>query len=57
MQKLNPTNFKPLDIESVPQLQTILREKLWDDTINNMENGSRNKRVGKKLKQIMLFKT
>ena len=48
---------KPLDIESVPQLQTILREKLWDDTINNMENGSRNKRVGKKLKQIMLFKT
>jgi hypothetical protein len=49
--------LKPLDIESVPQLQITLREKLWDDTINSMENGSRNKRVGKKLKQIMLFKT
>ncbi|MCH7753378.1 MAG: transposase [Planctomycetes bacterium] len=48
---------KPLDIESVPQLQITLREKLWDDTINSMEKGSRNKRVGKKLKQIMLFKS
>jgi len=55
--KAESDKLKPLDIESVPQLQTILREKLWDDTINNMENGSRNKRVGKKLKQIMLFKT
>ena len=49
--------LKPLDIESVPQLQITLREKLWDDTINSMEKGSRNKRVGKKLKQIMLFKS
>ena len=49
--------LKPLDIESVPQLQIILREKLWDDTINSMEKGSRNKRVGKKLKQLMLFKS
>jgi len=49
--------LKPLDVESVPQLQVTLRERLWDDTINSMEKGSRNKRVGKKLKQIMLFKS
>jgi hypothetical protein len=35
----------------------VLRSKLWDDNINSMEKGSRNRRVGKKLKQILLLDT
>lgn len=48
---------KPLDLPSVPQLQVVLREKLWDDIINSMEKGSRNRRIGKKLKQVILLDT
>jgi SRSO17 transposase len=48
---------KPLDLPSVPQLQVILREKIWDNTINNMEKGSRNRRLGKKLKEVILLST
>jgi SRSO17 transposase len=48
---------KPLDLPSVPQLQLHLREKLWDDTINNMEKGTRNRKIGKKLKQLILLET
>jgi SRSO17 transposase len=48
---------KPLDLPSVPQLQAVLREKLWDDTINNLEQGSRNRKVGKKLKELVLLQT
>ena len=48
---------KPLDLPSVPQLQQLLREKLWDDTINSMEQGTRNRRIGKKLKQVILLET
>jgi SRSO17 transposase len=43
----------PLRLPSVPRLQQLLRSKLWDDTINAMEKGSRNRRVGKKLKEII----
>ena len=43
----------PLRIPSVQRLQQLLRSKLWDDTINAMEKGSRNRRVGKKLKEII----
>ena len=43
----------PLRLPSVPRLQQLLRSKLWDDTINTMEKGSRNRRVGKKLKEII----
>jgi SRSO17 transposase len=43
----------PLRLPSVPQLQQLLRSKLWDDTINAMEKGSRNRRVGRKLKEII----
>ena len=46
---------KPLDLPSVPQLQLHLREKLWDDTINSMEQGTKNRRIGKKLKQLLLL--
>lgn len=49
--------MKPLDLPSVAQLQLLLREKLWDDTINSMEQGTRNRRIGKKLKQIILLET
>ena len=52
-----PENTRPLDLPSVPQLQTLLRSKLWDDNINSMEQGSRNRRVGHKLKQLVLLDT
>lgn len=48
---------KPLDLPSVPQLQVVLREKIWDDTVTSMEKGSRNRRVGKKLKELILLDT
>lgn len=48
---------KLLDLPSVPQLQVVLREKIWDDTVNSMEQGSRNRRVGKKLKELLLLDT
>jgi SRSO17 transposase len=48
---------QPLDLPSVPQLQTLLRNQLWDDNINSLEKGSRNRRVGKKLKQMVLLDT
>jgi len=48
-----PDKTKPLDLPSVPQLQSLLRSKLWDDTIDSLEKGSRNRRVGKKLKELI----
>jgi hypothetical protein len=48
---------KPLDLPSVPQLQCVLREKLWDDMINSMEQGARNRRIGNKIKQLILLET
>jgi SRSO17 transposase len=48
---------KLLDLPSTPQLQARLREKLWDDTVNTMEQGSRNRKLAKKLKQIILLDT
>jgi hypothetical protein len=48
---------KPLDIPSVPQLQAMLWGKIWDDTINTLVHGSRNRRVGKKLKNLILLST
>lgn len=44
---------EPLRLPSVPRRQQMLRSKLWDDTINAMEKGSRNRRVGRKLKEII----
>ena len=44
---------KPLDLPSTPVNQQLLRSKLWDDMINSLENGSRNRRVGKKLKELV----
>lgn len=46
---------KPLDLPSIPQLQSLLRTKLWDDTIETMEKGTRHRRIGKKLKQLVLL--
>ena len=48
---------KLLDLPSVPQLQALLRSKLWDDAVDSMEKGTRNRRVGKKLKEIILLET
>jgi len=44
---------KPLDLPSTPAKQELLRSKLWDDMINSLEKGSRNRRVGKKLKELI----
>jgi SRSO17 transposase len=52
-----PDKTKPLDVPSVPQSQAMLREKIWDDTINTLEKGSRNRQVGKKLKDLVLLST
>jgi hypothetical protein len=43
----------PLRLPSVPRLEQVLRSKLWDDTIDAMEKGSRNRRPGKKLQEII----
>ena len=51
----DPDKTKPLDLPSVPQLQSLLRSKLWDDTIDSLEKGTRNRRVGKKLKELILL--
>lgn len=48
---------KPLDLGSTPKRQQMLRSKIWDDTINNLETGYRNRRAGKKLKQLILLET
>jgi hypothetical protein len=48
--KREPDKTKPLDLSSVPQLQSLLRSKLWDDMINSLEKGIRSRRVGMKLK-------
>lgn len=48
-----PDQTKPLDLPSVPQLQSLLRSKLWDDTIDSLEKGTRHRRVGKKLKELI----
>jgi SRSO17 transposase len=46
---------KPLDLPSVPQLQSLLRNKLWDDTVDSMETGKKSRRIGKKLKKLILL--
>ena len=46
---------KPLDLPSVPQLQALLRSRLWDDTIQSMEQGTRTRRIVKKPKQMVLL--
>ncbi len=45
----------PIDLGSIPQRQQMLRSKIWDDTINTMEAGSQNRRVGKKLKELIML--
>ena len=42
-----------LRLRSIPQMQQTLRAKLWDDVIASMENGSRNRRVGKKIRELI----
>ena len=48
---------KPIDLGSIPQRQQMLRTKVWDDTVNSMATGSRNRRVGKKLKEVILLES
>lgn len=44
-----------LRLPSVPQMQQTLRAMLWDDTIASMEKGSRNRRVGKTIRKLILL--
>lgn len=53
----NTDTSQLLQLPSVPELQNLLRSKLWDDAIDSMAKGSRNRRVGKKLKEIIMFDT
>lgn len=42
-----------LRLSSVPKMQQTLRAKLWDDVITSMEKGSRNRRVAKKIRDVI----
>jgi SRSO17 transposase len=42
-----------LRLPSVPQLQELLRRKLWDDVIDNLASGKRYKAVARKLKEVL----
>jgi SRSO17 transposase len=53
----HPDKSKPLELPSTLQLQAILRSELWDDMIDSLERGTRNRRLGKKLKQMILLTT
>ena len=44
---------EPLRLPSVPQLQERLRDALWQDAIQSMERGTRNRRVAKKIKELV----
>ena len=42
-----------LRLPSVPQMQQRLRERLWEDTIQNMEKGTRYRKLAKKIKDLI----
>ena len=48
-------NEKMLHLPSIPKLQQNLRLQLWQDTIQNMENGTRHRQVAQKLKDIIML--
>lgn len=45
----------PLRLPSVLEMQQTLRELLWDDAVNAMQNSSRNQKVAKKIKELMIL--
>jgi hypothetical protein len=47
------TDQKSLRLPSVPQLQQKLRVKLWEDTIRSLEQGSRYRKVARKIKNFI----
>ena len=49
------TKQNQLRLPSIPVMQQVLREKLWDDTVDSLATGSRNRRVGRKMKELILF--
>jgi len=49
------SNEKPLRLPSIPKLQQNLRLRLWQDAIQNMENGVRHRQVAKKIKDIIML--
>jgi SRSO17 transposase len=51
----NNKTKEPLRLASIPQMQQHLREKLWDDVVSSLATGSRNRRVGRKLKELIQF--
>ena len=48
-------NEKPLRLPSIPKLQQNLRLRLWQDAIQNMENGTRHRQVARKIKELVML--
>jgi hypothetical protein len=49
-------SFRPLlASRDCDQLQSLRRNKIWDDTIDGMEKGKKSRRIGKKLKKLILL--
>lgn len=46
---------KTLRLPSIPKLQQNLRMRLWQDAIQNMENGTRHRQVAKKIKELIML--
>jgi SRSO17 transposase len=46
---------KTLCLPSIPKLQQNLRMRLWQDAIQNMENGTRHRQVAKKIKELIML--
>jgi SRSO17 transposase len=46
---------KLLSLPSVSQMQVVLRNKLLDDALDNMEKKSKNQKIYKKLKELIMF--
>ena len=42
-----------LRLPSIPQLQELLRRKLWHDAIDSLASGKRYKAVARKLKEVL----
>jgi hypothetical protein len=42
-----------LRLPSIPQLQELLRRKLWDDVIDGLASGKRYKAVARKIKEVL----
>ncbi len=47
---------KQLHLPGVPQLQQRLRSLLWEDVIQSMQRGSQQRKIARKLKEVLQFR-